>query len=61
MFRGPTVVSSGVFTLGGGRQRGKQRLHVHDEVLMTQGVKTAALTKLDSENTQENNQSVAPC
>lgn len=52
MFGGPTVVSSGVFTLGGGRQRGKQRLHVHDEVLVTQGVKTAALTKLDSENTQ---------
>lgn len=52
MFRGPTVVYGRVFTLVGGRQRGKQRLHVHDEVFMAQGVKTAALTKLDSENTQ---------
>lgn len=49
--RGLTIVSSCVFTLVGGGQCRKQRLHVHDEVFMAQRVKTAALTKLDSENT----------
>lgn len=52
VFRAPTVVPDCVFTLVGGGQRRKQRLHVHDEVFMAQGVKTAALTKLDSANTQ---------